>query len=225
MSRDEDDQTKIYDNDYWTTQDSDWYGRVSETLRLVLVANELLGRPAEELDILDFGCGMGGFLDVGRRSLGLNVWGTDIIKPKVGAEHFLNNLEGRKFDVITCCEVIEHFPQPRETFDFMRRHLKSPGVIAFQTCVWEPALGREFWYLGPHNGHISIYSRRALDIMFEEMGGKQRRIFRNYAGLQAWLFSDPRTFSSASSAAFKKIKSFIRKSISADYHNRHMISS
>ena len=186
--RDTHDHTEIYDDTYWANQDPDWYGRVTETFRLVALANELLQLRLEDLEILDFGCGMGAFVDMGRRSLQVNVWGTDIIKPKVGTEYYLRDLGDRKFDVITCCEVVEHFPDPRTTFDYIRQHLKSPGIFAFQTAQWSPALGREWWYLGPHNGHISLYSRGALDFTFRDMGGKARRIYRDYPGVQAWLF-------------------------------------
>lgn len=187
---DANDHTEIYDETYWNNQDPDWYGRVGETFRLVALSNELLRSRLEDLDVLDFGCGIGGFLDLGRRSFGLNVWGTDIIPPKVGKDHFLPQpVEGRKFDVITACEVIEHLPNPRETFSAIRGMLKSPGVFAFQTAQWDPtALDRNWWYLGPHNGHISLYSREGLDHVFKDMRGSARRVFRDYPGIQAWLF-------------------------------------
>ena len=188
---DADDHTEIYDETYWNTQDPDWYGRVGETFRLVALANELLQARLENLEILDFGCGIGGFIDMSHRSFGLNVWGTDIIPPKVGKDYFLPQpITSKKFDVITACEVIEHLPDPRATFNTIRGLLKSPGVFAFQTAQWDPnALGRDWWYLGPGNGHISLYSREGLDHVFKAMKGSNRRIFRDYPGIQAWLFA------------------------------------
>lgn len=186
---DADDHTEIYDETYWNNQDPDWYGRVTETFRLVAMANELLHKRIDQLEILDFGCGMGAFLDMGHRSLNINVWGTDIIPPKFGRDWYLPDLGDRKFDVITACEVIEHLPNPRAIFDLIRSHLKSPGVFAFQTALWDPnVLDRTWWYLGPHNGHISLYSQRGFDHVFSEMGGVDRRMWSDYAGCQAWLF-------------------------------------
>jgi Methyltransferase domain len=186
---DTEDHTKLYDETYWNTQDPAWYGRVTETLRLVLLANELLRRPGADLEILDFGCGMGSFVESGNKSLNMKVWGTDIIQPKLGQEWFLPDLKERRFDLITACEVIEHLPDPRNTFAYIRSHLKSPGVFAFQTAYWDPEiLGRDWWYLGPHNGHISLYSAKSFDYVFRAMKGADRRLWNNYPGVQAWIF-------------------------------------
>src|SRR5271165_6412365 len=127
---DESDHAAIYDDDYWRHQDPDWYGRVSQTFRLVAMANELLRARIDKFDILDFGCGAGAFMDHGREHLSINAWGIDIIPPKVGKEWFLDDLGTRKFDVITACEVIEHLPKPREVFSMLRLHLKTPGALA-----------------------------------------------------------------------------------------------
>jgi hypothetical protein len=43
--------------------------------------------------------------------------------------------------------------------------------------------------LGPHNGHISLYSEGALDKLYKEFSGVARRDWRGYKGVQAWLFT------------------------------------
>lgn len=187
---DGDDHTEIYDEEYWTLQDPDLYGRVGETLRLVMLSNELVGKKTEDLEILDFGCGGGAFVEVCHRNLQMNVWGTDIIQPKFGKEWFLPSLDGRFFDAIVACEVIEHLPNPLGSFEHMKRHLKPGGVIAFQTAYWDSnCLDRTWWYLGPGNGHVSHYASATFDFLTQHLGVSRRRIYRDYPGLQAWQFT------------------------------------
>jgi SAM-dependent methyltransferase len=184
------DHTEIYDESYWVGQDPDWYGRVSETLRLALLANQLAQRSPDRLEILDFGCGMGTFVETCRRNLQLDAWGTDIIKPKFGVDYFLPKVD-RKFDIVVACEVMEHIPTPVETFRAIRGMLKLGGVFAFQTAEYDHVNGRDWWYVGPDNGHISLYSRGALDSLFEQLGGYARVTWRGYPGVQAWQFDKP----------------------------------
>ena len=102
----------VYDEQYWTNQDPDWSGRVNQTLRLVLLANTMLGKNPWELEILDFGCGMGTFVQATREQLQMRVWGHDIIQPKFGTDFYLPTLPQKQFDIIVSCEVIEHLPFP-----------------------------------------------------------------------------------------------------------------
>jgi SAM-dependent methyltransferase len=78
-----------------------------------------------------------------------------------------------RFDLITCFEVMEHVPFPEKTVAQMVSLMKKPGAILFSTLV-QPAnidqVGLNWWYASPRNGHISLYSRAALALLFEPHG-------------------------------------------------------
>lgn len=181
------DHAALYDESYWASQDPDWHGRVSQTLRLVLLASRLLSAEPWQLRVLDFGCGMGTFVQTARESLDLKVWGTDIIRPRFGVEHFVEAPPERSFDLVVACEVIEHLADPLGAMQRIRRWLVNGGVFAFQTAYYDRACcARDWWYLGPANGHISLYSPEALDRLFAALGGTARIRWNSYAGVQAW---------------------------------------
>ena len=70
-----------------------------------------------------------------------------------------------KFDLITCFETLEHMPDPLGGIGDIVAHLDEPGLVLFSTML-QPAdfdqLGMDWWYVGPRNGHISMFSRGAL---------------------------------------------------------------
>jgi SAM-dependent methyltransferase len=183
------DHGTLYDETYWDKQDPDWGGRVNQTLRLVLMANKILNLNPWELKVLDFGCGMGTFVEAARTQLQLEAWGTDIIQPKFGLEWFVSQPAMAQFDVVVSCEVMEHLPRPFEITGQIRQYLRPGGVFAFQTAHYDPAVcGRDWWYIGPANGHISLYSREAFDVLAERLEVKNKLMWNNYPGLQAWQF-------------------------------------
>lgn len=79
----------------------------------------------------------------------------------------------RRFDLISCFEVMEHVPSPRETAATMVSLLKDGGAILFSTLV-QPAefdrIGLSWWYAGPRNGHVSLYSAQSLGRLFAPHG-------------------------------------------------------
>jgi len=187
---DEVDNAAVYDDEYWATQDPDWHGRVNQTLRLVLLANFLLRRDPSEVRVLDFGCGMGCFVESARRDLQMQAFGTDLILPRFGRDWFVPRPQRAAYDIVVACEVIEHLNQPMEAFSEIARSLRRPGVFAFQTAYFDPAAcDRTWWYLGPANGHVSLHSARSLALAADRLGVAQRQTWGGYPGVQAWLFS------------------------------------
>jgi Methyltransferase domain len=55
----------------------------------------------------------------------------------------------------------------------LARALADEDILLFFTLT-QPThfdeLGLRWWYVGPRNGHVSLYSRRSLAILFEKSG-------------------------------------------------------
>jgi SAM-dependent methyltransferase len=82
----------------------------------------------------------------------------------------LNQLPAEKFDMVTCFEVLEHVPTPQTTIAAMVSLLKQPGAILFSTLLQPkefPQIGLNWWYAGPRNGHVSLYSSQSLARLFQ----------------------------------------------------------
>ena len=115
--------------------------------------------------MLDYGCGNGEFI----RKIGMACAGYD---PMV--EKYSTRPNG-KFDCITCLEVMEHSSHPASLMDDFASLLSDKGIVITSTrLVPDPIcmglLG--WWYIAPRCGHVSIYSKMALDIMAKARGMK-----------------------------------------------------
>jgi SAM-dependent methyltransferase len=79
------------------------------------------------------------------------------------------------FDLVTCFETLEHMPDPAAGIGRILEYLAEPGLVLFSTLV-QPAdfnnFGLQWWYVAPRNGHVSIFSRKALAIAWGRHGCK-----------------------------------------------------
>jgi 2-polyprenyl-6-hydroxyphenyl methylase/3-demethylubiquinone-9 3-methyltransferase len=70
-----------------------------------------------------------------------------------------------RYPCIVSFEVLEHTTDPGKTISEMDSLLANPGLIIFSTLL-QPAdieaQGLNWWYAGPRNGHVSLYSRDSL---------------------------------------------------------------
>jgi 2-polyprenyl-6-hydroxyphenyl methylase/3-demethylubiquinone-9 3-methyltransferase len=109
--------------------------------------------------VLDYGGGNGLLAELLRAAGFAQVDTYDPFVPRYAAR------PPRRYDCIVCFEVAEHSTDPARTFAEMNDLLMDPGVILFSTLL-QPAdidqQGLSWWYAGPRNGHVSLYSRASL---------------------------------------------------------------
>lgn len=78
-----------------------------------------------------------------------------------------------RYDVITVVEVIEHCHDVAGVAQFLTDHVRENGLIFISTLLHpfpSPKDVLDSWYIAPRNGHISIFTLRALTMLFRIYG-------------------------------------------------------
>jgi SAM-dependent methyltransferase len=117
--------------------------------------------------ILDYGGGNGTLADRLRAAGFPRVETYDPFVPD-----YSDRPDGR-FDCVVSFEVVEHSTDPERTFADMGEFLADPGLIVFSTLLQPPDIDRHglnWWYAGPRNGHVSLFSRESLRAIVEPLG-------------------------------------------------------
>jgi len=75
--------------------------------------------------------------------------------------------------LMTCYEVMEHIHDPKQTIREMASLLKDAGIVIFSTVLLPIDFEDRglFWpYICPRAGHISIYSKKSLSMLWGSIG-------------------------------------------------------
>tara|TARA_Y100000389_G_C17436956_1_gene506117 strand:- start:620 stop:1543 length:924 start_codon:yes stop_codon:yes gene_type:complete len=152
-------------------------------------------------DVLDFGCGWGGFLRNIKSYKSLN--GVELRKECIN--HIQHNLKkinisdninsfGKKFDVITAFHVLEHIPYQLETLKLLKSKLKTNGKIIIEVphakdfLILQDEL-KEFKKFTFWSEHLILHSHKSLKTILSKSGFKkiniqfyQRYDFSNHLG-------------------------------------------
>lgn len=139
--------------------------------------------PACGCSLLDIGCGPGTFL-AAARALGYEVYGLDLNPQAVQKARELYELEnlfcdtlsafitqnpGKRFDVVTLFEVLEHIDDPAGLMDQVRSILKPDGFIALSVPNRERfMIRRELYDFPPH--HLTWWNVSALQTFCSSQG-------------------------------------------------------
>lgn len=79
----------------------------------------------------------------------------------------------RTFNLVTCFETIEHMLDPVGGARDIASFLSEDGLLILSTLVQPEDVLKErmgWWYVGPRNGHITIFTRRSLEILWGRLG-------------------------------------------------------
>jgi len=82
------------------------------------------------------------------------------------------HLLSRKYDYIICCEVIEHFHNPRKEFALLYNLLKPGGKLYCMTHLYDQEIDFDKWYYKNDITHVFIYQRQTLEWIKEEFSFK-----------------------------------------------------
>lgn len=136
--------------------------------------------------ILDWGCGIGYFLEVAKRK-GWEVYGTEYTDEAVqicrekGISMYQGTLDKVDlpvgyFDVITSFEVIEHINNPLAEVERMDRLLRPGGIMYYTTPNFNSLLRyylKEEYNVIAYPEHLSYYTPKTLTWLFQKFGYKK----------------------------------------------------
>ncbi len=127
------------------------------------------GALKEQTRILDYGGG-NGTLSATLRENGFRTALT--YDPMVSS--FSSQPEG-KYDLVTSFETLEHVSDPVGSVADILKYSAEPGLVVFSTLVQPADFDQQrlnWWYVGPRNGHISLFSKHALAMVWNRFGYK-----------------------------------------------------
>lgn len=128
------------------------------------IVDVVLSKFLPEHQGLDFGAGTGPVISKMLTEKGYSIEQYD--------PFFCNNFEllSKEYDYIVCCEVIEHFYNPRGEFAQLRSMLKPGGELICMTDIYTDDVNFMKWYYKNDPTHVFFYHQRALEYISEKFG-------------------------------------------------------
>ncbi|MDF1588348.1 MAG: class I SAM-dependent methyltransferase [Gammaproteobacteria bacterium] len=80
------------------------------------------------------------------------------------------------YNYIVCCEVIEHFYQPKNEFTNLRNILKSNGELICKTEIYNESIEFSQWYYKNDPTHVFFYSEDTFEWIKNNIGFSQLTI-------------------------------------------------
>ncbi|MBT3766938.1 MAG: class I SAM-dependent methyltransferase [Rhodospirillaceae bacterium] len=157
-------ETWIYNDDYITI-DPDYKDVRPKVFADLFIKN--LGDFKETLSILDFGGGDGQMVTLLKQAGFTNIEWYD---PFTSEE---KSVPTGPYDLVTCIEVMEHTTTPHETVQSIAKLVGEDSAVLISTKIQPDTILSErlnWWYVRPRNGHVSIYTKKALSELWKDYG-------------------------------------------------------
>ena len=154
----------VYNGDYLAV-DPD-YAEARPAFCAGLIAR-LFGKDKARLRVLDYGGGAG---KVGQLLRADGFLAAETYDPFTPGHA---RLPQTTFDLVTCFETLEHLPDPNAGLAEIAARVADPGIVLFTTLLQPADFDNQkmgWWYIGPRNGHISLFSRQALGLAWQRHG-------------------------------------------------------
>lgn len=106
---------------------------------------------------LDYGCGKGPVITEQLKKHGYTI---DLFDPYFYPNH---DYFEKKYDFIFSCEVFEHFYNPKEEIEKLRKLLHSKGILIIKTHLFLPENNFKNWYYRKDQTHVFIYTFKTIE--------------------------------------------------------------
>lgn len=141
------DSYPLFDPDYISTRPANYAKYLTDTIPAIF---------RSKIRHLDYGSGTGVMSNILKSSK----WDSE------GYDPFSSpNRPNRKFNFITCIEVLEHSTNSFNTLEDIVSMLDSNGVLMLSTLLSDKSTTIDWWYIGARNGHINIMSKESMLIL------------------------------------------------------------
>lgn len=142
-----------------------------------------LGKYKKPGKLLEVGCATGLLLDEARKvgwevhGVEISRWASQIAKERFSLDVFCDSLKKAPyqpgtFDAVVMVDVIEHLPNPKDTFVYIRHLLKPDGILCVNTPDVNSPISRllktKWW--GIKQAHLFYFSKKTLRKMLEASG-------------------------------------------------------
>lgn len=120
---------------------------------------------------LDFGSGTGPVISKVLKDLGYRIFQYDpffAVDPTA-----LQN----QYDFIVSCEVIEHFYNPYQEFETLKKLLKPNGKLICMTLLYKDEIDFENWYYKNDPTHVFFYSEKTVDFIRNKFNFESFELF------------------------------------------------